>query len=154
MGFALLMMATPAEEPGAAAELRREIAADQQNVSSYRAAFDPYPSFTQPASFSTQDYPTAKRQVDALKGLLKGLASKYGRFRFRYRVLLRNDALAESWEELRQSVSDALDLVDKTRPANYSRSHIWEHLEAICSACEDLSERLDELINRESRLLG
>ena len=154
MGLALLMASGPAEESSAASELRRIIALDQEKVSRYRSAFDPYPA-TGMAAFSTESYDNAQGQVNALKGLLKDLAAKYRRHQFRsYRVLFRNEALADSWRELQQSVSQVLDLVDKTRPNNYSRVNIWSGLDWVCIAYENVTDRLKPLDDSESRLQG
>ena len=154
MGLALLIFPGSAEESSAALELRRTIASDQEKVSRYRAAFDPSPVHGT-ANFSTESYENARRQADALKGLLKDLSSEYRRHQFRsYRVLFRNDALADSVRELQQCVSQALDLVDKTRPNNYSRVSIWSGLDSVCIAYENVIDRLNAIIDSESRLQG
>ena len=103
-----------AEEPGTASELQRVIALDLANLSKYLDVFDPHPS-GRPAALSTESYATAQKQVDALKGLLKGLASGYRRYQSRsYRVLFRDESLADAWGELQEAISQLFDLVDKT----------------------------------------
>jgi len=152
MGLALLMVPVSAEEPDAASELRRKITFDQVTVSKYRDVFDPHPS-GRPATLSTESYATAQRQVDALKGVLKGLASDYRRYQLRsYRVLFRDEKLTGEWGELQEAVTQLLDFVDKTGPKNYSRVGIWNRLDAVSIAYENVTDRLDVLIRRESRV--
>ena len=145
------MFPVSVEEPGIASELQRIITHDLANLSRYLAVFDPHPS-GRPASLSTESYATAQMQVDALKGLLKGLVSGYRRYQSRsYRVLFRDEPLAEAWGELQEAVSQLFDLVDKTGPKNYSRVGIWNRLDMVSIAYDNTTDRLNVLVQRESR---
>ena len=151
MSLALLMVVS-AEGPDSVSELSRQVKLDMEKVSNHRARFDPHPA-RQPAALSTESYDTARAQSDVLKGLLKNLASSYRRYQLRsHRVLFRDEALAETWSELQKHISELLDRVDKTGPKNYSRVGIWDDLDKIYIAYENVIEQLDELARREARL--